>query len=293
MPQTSQNPVSSVPNLAALLSVQNVGARTKYDIFTGIANPADTGRSFGGQVLGQALMAAGSTVADTQALHSMHAYFLRPGDATAPMVFEVSRQFDGRSFSNRRSEAYQEGEVIFSLNASFQIPQEGPVHAEQFDISAVPAPTEIPDLEVTLVGDDPRLTAIKNRPVDFRFVEGPIYTEALAPHTKQHVWLRTKYELPENQLLHRAALAFASDYLLIEPALRSTGQSWSTPDLKAASLDHAMWFYGDFRVDDWLLYVIDSKALGSNRNLSTGSFYNREGKLVASVAQEAMVRISA
>jgi acyl-CoA thioesterase-2 len=271
-------------------------ARTEEDIFTGRSPVQPRQRVFGGQVLGQSVVAASRTVDGDRPIHSLHGYFLRPGDALKPITFGVQRLRDGRSFSARRVHAYQNGEPIMSLIASFQAPAEGIEHQE-------PMPADIPDPETLpssadILGriDDPMAQDwAYNRPFDVRYVEPPIYfpTPEMARQRTAHntVWLKTTGPMPDDQALHRAALAYASDYTILESAMRRHGLPWTTPGLSVASLDHAMWWHRPVRVDEWLLYVQASPSASGARGLGLGRIYNRAGDLVASVAQEGMVRL--
>ena len=282
------------PNLAAMLSLAPSEARTHYDIFTGPAMPTPHGRAFGGQVLGQALVAAGLTAPEGRQIHSMHGYFVRPGDSHKPMTFEIARLHDGRSFSTRRAQAYQEGDVLMSLIASYQGDEAGLEHEQRFDVAAIPQPEDLPtvwDKYGHLTGD-PRGSWILNRPFDFRHVEADMVLAAGERTSVQHVWLRSREPLSGGQPMHSAALAFASDYLLVEPVTRQHGLPWATPGLRAASLDHSMWFHRPFQVDEWLLYVLESPTSQGGRGLAHGRFYDRSGSLVASVSQESMLRLA-
>ena len=286
-------PQVPTPDLSAMLAVVNAGARTQYDIFTGPAMPTPHGRAFGGQVLGQALVAAGETASEGRQLHSMHGYFVRPGESTKQMTFEVARLLDGRSFSTRRTQAYQEGEVLMSLIASFQTTDSGLEHQESFDIASIPQPEDLPTVwdKYGHLSGDGRASWVLNRPFDFRHVESDIILRVNERTNRQLVWLRSRDHLEGDQLLHSAALAFASDYLLLEPVARQHGFPWATPGMRAASLDHAMWFHRPFRVDEWLLYELTSPTAQGGRGLAHGRFYDRSGSLVASVSQESMIRL--
>ena len=251
-----------------------------------------TGRIYGGQVLGQSIIAAERTMPTGRVPHSMHGYFLRAGDATQGVTFAVDRIHDGRSFSTRRAQAYQNGVPIFSMIASFQDENPGIEHAE-------PLPDGIPDPD-TLRPDEelsdgiPPLSVrmLSERPVDMRHVEGPLYLHADPERrARQAVWMRLRAPFPDDPALHRAALAYLSDMSIQESILRAHGLSWATPGLKVASLDHAMWWHRPGRVDDWLLYVQESPNARGGRGLATGRIYDREGRLVASVAQEITVRV--
>ncbi|WP_235934086.1 acyl-CoA thioesterase [Paramicrobacterium chengjingii] len=281
-----------IDSLLGALDLADTGARTNEDIFTGPSQWMPQGRVFGGQVLAQSIMAAGRTVPDDRFIHSMHGYFLRPGDVDLPITFAVDRIHDGRSFMTRRTQAYQKGMPILSMIASFQDEDAGLDHAAP--MPDVTDPDDLPsDTEILGSIDDPRARAWSaDRPFEIRHASEPIY---LAPPTQksseQMLWLRAKRALPDDRRLHQAALAYASDYTLLEPILRSHGLSWLTPGLKMASLDHAMWWHRAARVDEWLLYVQQSPSATGGRGLTQGRFYSRDGKLVASVAQEGMVRV--
>ncbi|WP_104087670.1 acyl-CoA thioesterase II [Arthrobacter sp. GMC3] len=272
------------------------GAHTDEDIFVGPGDAnAPRPRLFGGQVLAQSLVAAAKTVDEDRLVHSMHGYFLRPGDAASPITFGVQRLRDGRSFSARRTHAYQNGTPILSLIASFQTPDSGIEHQEPMP-EGIPAPETLPTSAQLLGGiDHPVAQAwAYERPFDIRHVGDNIYFDVKGEHVAhQAVWLKTLGPMPEDQNLHRAALAYASDYTLLEPSLRRHGISWATPGLSVASLDHAMWWHREVRVDEWLLYVAQSPSASGARGLNFGRFYNRDGKLVASVAQEGMMRLPA
>lgn len=275
-----------------VLNVRDVQARTKHDIFVGDSLPTPHGRAYGGQVLGQAIMAAGATVSPTRLIHSMHCYFLRAGKADTAMTFEVARLNDGGSFSARRVQVYQDSEVIMSFFASFQELQEGLEHQETFDVHSVQQPEDLQS-QADRYGDlpkDGRASWVLSRPFDLRYTTSDILLSVTDQSPKQTLWIRAKAKLDDEPILHRAALAFGSDYTLVETILRAHGIAWATPGIRAASLDHAMWFHRPFRADDWLLYVHESPSSQGGRGLVHGKFFNREGDLVASVSQEATVR---
>lgn len=254
-----------------------------------------SGRIYGGQVAAQALMAAELTLPEGRSAHSMHGYFLRPGDASNGLTFSVDRIHDGRSFSTRRTQAYQNGVPIFSMIASFQDDDTGREHAAPMP-EGIPDPESLPSDDDLLraAGDGVMPHALGERPVDVRHVEQPLYFEA-APESEQRphqaVWMRMRSAFPDDDRLHRAALAYLSDTSIQESILRAHGLSWSTPGLRVASLDHAMWWHRPGRVDDWLLYVQESPNARGGRGLATARIYSREGLLIASVAQEIMVRV--
>jgi len=248
---------------------------------------------FGGQVLGQALSAAEQTV-EGRAAHSMHAYFLRPGDMQQPIIYEVERIRNGRSFSTQRVVALQHGRPIFNMAASFQISEPGVEHQAQ--MPQLPGPEGLPDKTelgkraAQTAPDAVRQYLTHRRTIEIRPIDpvDPLQPEVRPP--QRAVWLRVPCSLPDNPAIHRAALAYASDYSLLGTALLPHGLSFLQRQVQAASLDHAMWFHREFRVDEWLLYVMDSPSASNARGLSRGSFFSRDGKLVASVAQEGLMR---
>ena len=269
------------------------GARTNEDIFIGPSQWMPHGRVFGGQVLAQSLVAAERTV-DGRDPHSLHGYFLRPGDINQPITFSVDRLRDGRSFSTRRVQAFQDGQPIFSMIASFQVHDPGLEHQDSLP-EGIPAPETLPSA-ASLMGENPHPVAqywAKARPFDMRHVGSPIYfnvdKDQQVPH--QAVWLKALGTLPDDPGLHRAALAYASDYSILESIYRAHGIAWTHPGLKSASLDHAMWFHRQPRVDEWMLYVQESPSAQGGRGLALGRIFSRDGQLLATVAQEGMVRV--
>jgi acyl-CoA thioesterase-2 len=279
-------------SLLTALDLTDTGARTSEDIYTGPSQWMPLGRVFGGQVLAQSLMAAQRTLDDDRIVHSMHAYFLRPGDVQKPITFSVDRIHDGRSFSTRRTQAYQDGRPILSMIASFQREDEGLQHQSEMP-EGLPAPEDLPS-EKDFLGtiDHPVAQYWANgRPFDIRHVNGPVYFGPVGAATAhQAVWFRAIGRLPDDPGLHRAALVYASDYSILESILRRHGLTWGTPGLKVASLDHAMWWHRFTRADEWLLYVQESPSATGGRGLAQGRIFTRDGILVASVAQEGMVR---
>ena len=251
---------------------------------------------FGGQVISQALVAAGRTV-EHSVVHSLHAYFLRPGDMALPIIYEVDRVRDGRSFTARRVQAIQHGQPILSLIASFQHPEDGPEH--QLAMPEVPPPEALRsqhDLALEWVAAHPgihprakeamtRVTAIEFRPVR---PWTPLAPEATG--LSQSFWFRAAGQLPADGMLHRCVLAYASDFNLLSTALRPHAMSFLDPGNAIASIDHALWFHRDLRADDWLLYAMDSPSAQGSRGLSRGLIYDRAGRLVASVVQENLMR---
>lgn len=264
------------------------------DVFEGESIAMPHGRVFGGQVLAQSLMAAGRTVLPElphRLPHSLHAYFMRPGDSSMPIRFAVERMRDGRSFSTRRVHALQHGRPILSMTASFQDPSDGLDH--QLDAPDVPPPASLQSVAEKFAAiDHPRAQYIATRPVDHRYVDGDI-TMVPAPSRegRQRVWFRTVTELPHDQLTRCAVLAFASDYSPIDSMLRAHGLGWSEPGLRAATIDHTIWFHRPVDPGSWLLYDQESPSTRSGRGLMVGKVFDEQGVLVATIAQEAMVRI--
>jgi acyl-CoA thioesterase II len=283
-----------VASMLAVLDLSQSGARTTEDIFTGVSQSMPLGRVYGGQVLAQSIVAAERTIPDGRAVHSMHGYFLRPGDASKGITFSVDRIHDGRSFSTRRTQAFQEGVPIFSMIASFQDADPGLEHQTDMPVG-VPEPEELPDLENHLDGLHPMSKRLFiDRPVDLRHIPSPIYLSVEGEHVpRQAVWMRIRRQIPDDQRIHRAALAYLSDLTIQESILRAHGVAWASPGLKVASLDHAMWWHRPGRVDDWMLYVQESPSARGGRGLATGRIYSRDGMLLAGVAQEITVRVPA
>ncbi|PQZ93936.1 acyl-CoA thioesterase II [Arthrobacter sp. MYb227] len=280
--------------LLELLSLEGgTEARTDEDIFVGHTPPQARDRVFGGQVLGQSVIAAYRTLEGERPIHSMHGYFLRAGDASLPITFGVQRLRDGRSFSARRVHAYQNGVPILSMIASFQEPSEGVDHQVSMP-EGIPDPETLPTT-ADVIGEIDHPVAQEfafNRPFDIRYVGEPLYFQPSEDRRPVNaVWMKTTAPMPDDDALHRAALAYASDYTLLEPILRAHGLTWITRGMSVASLDHAMWWHRPFRVDEWLLYVQESPSASGARGLGTGQIFNRAGQLVASVAQEGMLRI--
>ncbi|MDF1478609.1 acyl-CoA thioesterase II [Leifsonia sp. H3M29-4] len=279
--------------MLASLNLTDTGARTREDIFTGHSQPMPSGRVFGGQVMAQALVAAQRTISPERHAHSMHGYFLRPGDLELPITFSVDRIHDGRSFSTRRTQAYQAGLPILSMIASFQDDDPGLDHQVEMPRD-VPDPETLPSTADALAGvEHPVARAwAMERSFDVRHVPSPIYLTVEGERTEtQAVWMKTVGPMPDDRNLHQAALVYASDFSIQESVLRRHGVPWATPGLKVASLDHAMWLHRPGRVDDWLLYVQESPTAVGGRGLGQGRIYTRDGVLIASVAQEITVRV--
>ena len=281
---------SALEQLCEVLDLE----RVEVDIFRG-RTPAGTRlpRVFGGQVAGQALVAAGRTVDADRPVHSLHAYFLRPGDPSVPIVYTVDRIRDGRSFTTRRVVAVQHGEAIFNLQASFQVVEDGVEHAEAMP-EGLPDPETLPTLAEQLAGVDSPVAqwAARPRPVDLRYVgEHPLLAQADGPRPPQNaVWMRADGTLPDDPLLHVCVATFASDFTLLDPVLLPHGMAWGTGTVHGASLDHAVWFHRPFRADEWLLYDAASPTASGSRGLATGRIFTRDGRLVMSVVQEGLVR---
>ena len=284
-----QIPLDPVADLIDVLDIKATSATE----FVGRTQWMPHGRVFGGQVLAQALVAAMRTMVDNRAPHSLHSYFLRPGDIAKEIEFSVEILRDGRSFSARRVHALQDGKPIFSMIASFQDEDAGLNHQSEMPKGVTP-PEELPTAAQLLGALEHPVTNYwsKARPFDLRHASEPVYLQPAKEHlAEQLIWFKALSELPDDPQLQAAALAYASDYSILESILRRHGISWAHPGLASASLDHAMWFHRPARVDDWLLYVQDSPSAQNGRGLSQGKIFNREGSLIASVAQEGMIRI--
>lgn len=269
--------------------------RIDRDLFRGLSPEDGRPRVFGGQVAAQALVAAVRTVEDRR-VHSLHAYFLRPGDPKTPILYEVERIRDGKSFTTRRVVAIQEGEAIFSMSASFQRDEDGPSHQRPMPEAA--PPESVPSTDELIAA-----AARESKDPIFHFLERlerPIVVHDLDPtdprrperRTGEHVvWFRARGELPDDPLLHQCVLTYASDLTLLDASLRQHALTWFDPSLQVASLDHAIWFHRPFRADRWLLYVTESPTTSGSRGLNLGRVYTEEGTLVATVAQENLMRV--
>lgn len=277
--------------LLAVLNIDDSSARTSEDIFTGHSHSTPWGRIYGGQVVAQAVIAAQRTVPVDRVIHSLHGYFLRPGDIDETVTFSVDRIYDGRSFSTRRTQAYQHGVPIWSMITSFQDTDPGYEHAIE-PPENVPDPESLPSLEDIRAELNPAVyEMLRTRPMELRHVDSHLWSKpAEVKTTNQSVWMRMRGEMPDSPDLHRAALAYMSDTTLQEALLRRNGLSWATPGLRVASLDHAMWWHRFARVDQWLLYVQESPNARGGRGLATGHIFTQDGMLVASVNQEVMFR---
>lgn len=278
-------------DLVRLLALEPI----EEDIFRGQNRDLGTGRIFGGQVLAQALVAASRTVPPERRLHSLHGYFMLAGDLAIPVLYLVDRIRDGRSFTTRQVTAVQHGQAIFSMAASFQRPEEGLAH--QTVMPAVPPPEELrPELELLRERADElpaslRTILTQDRPLDFRPVDGLHPFEVRTREPRRCVWLKAMGPMDDDPVHHQAVLAYASDYGLLGAALQPHGLVFRDPGVMLASLDHAIWLHRPVRVDEWLLHVIDSPQSGGARAFSRGTFYARDGELVASSAQEGLFRV--
>lgn len=277
-------------DLVGLLGLE----RIEDNIFRGDSRDLGTSQVFGGQVIGQALSAAQHTV-DRRVAHSLHAYFLRRGDTNAPIIYEVDRARDGGSFSNRRVVAIQHGRPILNLAASFQIPEEGLEH--RIDMPDVPGPQglkDVTDVAKEVLAHIPaklRRFLTDKRPFEFRHVE-PLKlatTEKLEP--RKHVWIRAVDDLPDDPVLHQNLLTYVSDHELVGTATLPHGLSFQKDNVIMASLDHALWFHRAVKMDQWLLYAMDSPNSGGARGFARGQFFTEKGDLVASTAQEGLLRV--
>jgi acyl-CoA thioesterase-2 len=278
---------SALDDLVATLDLEAV----EVDIYRGVSPAGDGLRVFGGQVAGQALVAAGRTVQqeDRRSVHSLQAYFLRPGDPTIPIIYEVDRIRDGRSFTTRRVAAIQRGEAIFHLSASFHVPEEGVAH--QTPMPAVADPETLPDWRERNSG---RLGAWHDRPkpIDVRYIGDPVRDmPSTPPRAPEHaMWFRADGKLPDDPMLHACIVAYASDLTLLDTIMLPHGLIWDDPDAQQVSLDHAMWFHRPLRADDWLLYTQRSPIAAGGRGLAVGTIFTRTGDLAVTVVQEGLLR---
>lgn len=286
---THPEPDALAQQLIDLLDVEEIDS----DLFRGGRQPGGVGRVFGGQVIAQALQAAQRCV-EGKAAHSLHAYFMRPGDEDFPIMYRVVRDFDGRSFATRRVIASQRGMPILNLAASFQAPEDGVAHQDA--MPDVPAPEDLrseAELRDMLAGRVPEGVSqylLRPRPIEIRPVDPAIWFRPQPSEPKQFSWFRLVAPAPDDPALHRAILAYASDMMLLGTSMLPHGINWMMPGVQSASLDHALWLHEPFRTDDWLLYACDSDWAGHARGLNRGRIFSRDGTLVASVAQEGLIR---
>jgi acyl-CoA thioesterase-2 len=281
----------AVEHLLSILDLEPL----EHNLFRGRSPEDGWQRVFGGQVVGQALVAAARTVGPERQAHSLHAYFLRAGDPTVPIVYEVDRIRDGKSFATRRVVGIQHGQAIFSMSASFQKEESGLDH--QMPAPKVPEPENLMSEEalkrqfMESGGESLKRYWRRERPIEIRPVSLRHYVSRDAMEPVQHAWIRTTGPLPEDPAIHRCVLAYASDMMLLDTALHPHGRSLFDRDLQIASLDHAVWFHRPFRADEWLLYAMDSPAAAGARGFNRGSIFTRAGMHVASVAQEGLIRV--
>jgi acyl-CoA thioesterase-2 len=269
--------------------------RLEDDLFRGESRDIGSPQVFGGQVLGQALMAAVATV-EGRSAHSLHAYFLRRGDFNSPIVYEVDRARDGNHFSTRRVIAIQHGAQIFNLSASFQSVENGLDH--QLSMPEVPLPEELTDIDEHLRAFLPQLPETlrrvleRKRPFEFRPVTPPNFLKPQRTEPLRYIWFRAVDRLPADEALHRCLLAYVSDFNLLDTAIMPHGWPSAPRKLVMASIDHAMWFHRSVRVDEWLLYATDSPSASGARGFTRGSIFSADGRLVASAAQEGLIRVA-
>jgi acyl-CoA thioesterase-2 len=279
-----------VQELLDLLDLEQI----EENLFRGYSKSVGSSTVFGGQVLAQALSSAMRTVPEDRIVHSLHAYFILPGDLNLPIIFEVERIRDGGSFTTRRVKAIQKGHAIFLMSASFQLAQEGFDH--HISMPNVSPPDWLVSWEDLankfgdMLPENIRKFLNLDRPIEFRPVE--LINPALPGKSQpfRHIWIKAKGEMPEDVRLHQQVLAYTSDYNLLTTALLPHGSEASFSNVQLASLDHAMWFHRPFRVDEWLLYAIDSPSASNARGFTRGNFFTQDGRLVASVVQEGLMR---
>ena len=294
------DPRRIVDDLVELLTVE----KRASDIYLGKAQKGGVGRVFGGQVVAQALQAAQASISDGKIAHSLHAYFLRGGREGLPIEYRIERDFEGRSFANRRVVAAQEDEdgtlrPILNLTASFQTPEEGLEH-EDSPMPEVADPESLKsDMEMRRamaermgerMSDAQRALMLRPRPIEMRTSDKLHWMNSDPKPPRSHSWFKAAASLPDDPNLHRAVIAYASDFTLLGTSALPHGLSWMRGELNGASLDHALWFHRDARADDWLLYATDSPWSGGGRGFNRGRIFNRAGDLIASVAQEGMMR---
>ena len=280
---------NALDDLISLLDLEVI----EVNIFRGRSPEENRQRVFGGQVAGQALVAASRTIDDRdRRVHSLHAYFLRPGDPTTPILYDVDRIRDGKSFSTRRVVAIQHGQAIFNLQASFHAHEDGLTH--QVPMPQVPAADTLPDFKTRM---EPHKALLgewydRPRPIDQRYVDGDPFRRKGNPLPGQRVWIRADGTLPDDNVLHACIVTYASDMTLLDTALLPHGLAWTDGSVQMASLDHAMWFHRPFRADEWLLYQQSSISTSGSRGLAQGNIFTKDGKLVVTVVQEGLTRLA-
>lgn len=276
-----------------LLSILNL-EQLELNLFRGSSPQVGWQRVFGGQVIGQSMVAAGNTVGSAFHIHSLHANFLVPGDPTIPIIYEVERLRDGRSFVTRRITAIQHGQAIFAMSASYQ--KDEPGYEHQLPMPDVPMPETLPTEEefranvIPLMPPEVRNYFERMRPLDVRPVDSSRYDLKPGHPPYFNCWFKASSRLPDDPAIHRVVLAYASDFTLLDSSLVVHGRSVIERSMQAASLDHALWFHRPFRADEWLLYAQDSPSTMGARGFSRGLIYRQDGTLVASVAQEGLIR---
>ena len=284
-------PEALAAGLVDLLDVEEIDT----DLYRGKRQPGGVGRVFGGQVIAQALQAAQRSTDLPKVAHSLHAYFMRPGDEDLPIVFRVVRDFEGRSFATRRVIAMQRGKPILNMAASFQVPEEGLHHQDA--MPDVPAPDELKSerqIREEMADEIPerfRPFLLRPRPIEIRPVHARSWFRPERREPRQQSWFRLAAPIGDDPATHRAILAYASDFALLGTATLPHGVNWMTHNLQTASLDHAVWLHEPFRADDWLLYDCDSPWAGHARGFNRGRVFSRDGRLVASTAQEGLMRL--
>ena len=278
----------ALDDLVKLLDLEPI----EVNLFRGVSPDENMVRVFGGQVAGQSLVAASRTVDEPERyVHSLHAYFLRPGDPSAPILYQVDRIRDGRSFTTRQVSAIQHGEIIFNLHASFHASEPG--LDWQHDMpKGIADPEGLPDFKTRMAPYKEKMGDWyeRPRPIDMRYVDGDPMSRIGNPTTSQQVWLRADGSLPANPVLHACIVTYASDMTLLDTTLLPHGLGWSDGNVQMASLDHAMWFHRPFRADDWLLYDQRPISNSNSRGLAGGSIYTRDGQLAVTVVQEGLIR---
>ncbi len=281
---------SAIENLIRLLDLEVL----EQNLFRGSSNAVGWQRVYGGQVVGQAMVAASRTIEEPLMMHSLHGYFMRPGDPKAPIIYEVERIRDGRSFSTRRVVAIQHGVAIFSMSASFHKDEDGFSH--QAKMPDVPPPEELPNESELKSGFFEQLPAnvqaywTRERPIELRPVQFRNFLKPQKGEPSQNIWIRATGKLSDDKALHKCVLGYASDMTLLDTSLIPHGTSMLDPEMMLASLDHAMWFHRPFRADEWLLYAHNSPNASSSLGFTRGCIFSRDGRLVASVAQEGLIR---
>ena len=280
--------MTALADLVDLLDLEAI----EVNLFRGVSPDENRQRVFGGQVAGQALVAATRTVDPSRHVHSLHAYFLRPGDPTVPILYEVDRIRDGKSFTTRRVVAIQHGKAIFNLQASFHVLEPGPSYQVTMP-AGMPDPETLPDFKTRMAPYKEQMGDWydRPRPIDLRHIDGDPFSRQGNPSEQQRVWMRADGRLPDDPTLHACIVTYASDMTLLDTTVMPLGMSWDTPGMQMASLDHAMWFHRPFRADDWLLYDQHPISTGGGRGLAGGAIYTSDGVLAVSVVQEGLVRL--